>query len=502
MIEYAATKRMYILRILYGVTVYGFFLFYWSKFTSYGNIFDVLGNGKFVLNCIFIVNIAATYLILPIVSADVVAREKEKRTLLLLLITKLGPSFILLEKLMSLIAFMFSFLIMSFPLIYLSYLLGGVTNADIFCAIYIQLQTVVQVAALGLLFSCYCRTFLKAFVATYVFAGTVYMILPVLFPLRYYFYRYPISSWQVIDYTIPIWIFSISVLWIAQYFLKRYPLQRDQRSVPRRGDSSPSIIKTTIANISRPIVWREGTYDNWSLRIKIFFVVGIIIGVGMLYSSTQYVYREKQVIVYFFSLAIAVLFLTMKSATLFQSEVKNQTWDVLLTTTMTTREIFWQKAMVLTRFTVYLSILLSLYALSASSASYFSDYYKQLSLEQRWGYSVVFTGLVFTCIQWAMTWLGLVLRNNSKIAMIATSIVAAWCIIPILLSHFLGIGFVTLFSPVAAFTGAVLGDLPNYNRYNAYIAECLQLAGVLFTIITVVCFAAAYTSSKKHIRKE
>lgn len=493
---------MYILRIVYGVVLYGVFLYYWSRFTGDGNIFQVLGNGKFVLSHIFVINIAAIYLILPIVSADVITREKEKRTLLLLLITRLGPSLILCEKFMSLVAFMFSFLIMSFPLIYLSYLLGGVTNADIFRAIYIQLQTVVEVAALGLLFSCYCRNFLKALVATYICAGILYMIFPVFFPLKYYFRRPVVSSWQVIDSTMPIWILSILLLWVAQYFLKRYPLQRDQRSVPRRGDSSSAIIKTTIAKISRPIVWREGTYDNWSLKVKIFFISGIVVGIGMLYSSTQYAYRDKQVIVYLFSLAVAILFLTMKSATLFQNEIKHQTWDVLLTTTMTTTEIFWQKAMVLTRFTVYLSILLSLYALSASSAAYFSDYYKQISLEQRWVYSVVFTCLIFTCIQWGMTWLGLVLRNNSKVAMIATSVVAAWCIIPILFTHFFGGRMITLLSPAAVFMGAVLGHIPNSSRYDPYIVTSLRYALFLFVIITIVCFVAAYKSSKKHIRKE
>ncbi|BBM87867.1 hypothetical protein [Candidatus Uabimicrobium amorphum] len=501
LIEYAATKRLYILRILYGIVVYGAFLLYWSNLTKYSNIVQVLGSGKYLLRNIFHINIITIYLVLPIMSANIITAEKEKRTLLLILITRLGPSFILLEKFLSLVIFMFSFLIMSFPLIYVSYLLGGFTNAEVFLAIYIQLQTVVQIAVIGLLFSCCCRTFLKSLVATYIFTGVLYITLPIFFPLKYYYKKYPFSSWQVVDYTIPIWCLVIALLWIAQYFLRRYPLQRDQRSVPRRGDSSAAIIKTTIANISRPIVWREGTYDNWSLKTKIFFITGIIIGVGMMYNPTHH-YRDKLVIIYFLALAIATLFLTIKSATLFQSEIKHQTWDVLLTTTMTTKEIYWQKVMVLTRFTVYLIILLSLYALSTVSASHISSYYQRFSLQKKWIYAITFTCVIFTCIQWSMTWLGLVLRKNPKIAMIAMSILTAWCILPIILARLLNTSSIVLLSPMSVFQGIIAGRIPNYRlvRYDPYIDRGFHFALLFFVIMTAVCFIMAYNSAQKHIR--
>ena len=90
----------------------------------------------------------------------------------LLLLTKLGSWTILLEKLLSRLVAMGSFLLLGLPLAAVAYSLGGVDVESIWKATYVLSVTSLQVASFALLCSTWFRTTSSAFVGTYLL-GTV-----------------------------------------------------------------------------------------------------------------------------------------------------------------------------------------------------------------------------------------------------------------------------------------------------------------------------------------
>lgn len=525
LIEYASTKRLFILRVLFGLCLYTIFLFNWSHYTSYDNLYRVLGSGRSLLEYIYIINVIAIFVILPMTSACVITNEKEKRTLSLLLTTQLGPTAILFEKFLSLVVSIFSFLLISFPAMYMAYLLGGLTNKKIFVSLYAQFLTVMQVTAIGLFFSCYCKTSIKAIMATYIWGFVLYIFFPffevfenisyymeiVLFPPGFYFYldRYASDTWQMFVYTIPIWISVVVFLLGARHFLIVYPQRMNKKPIAQKVRDDFHIAKREVPHIRLPILWREGSHSTWPFAAKIFFIIGVVMGIGFVASlpGSRSNRHEFAMIIYFFALAVCALFLTMRCVTLFQREMKQETWDVLLTTTMTTRSIFWQKAMAVTRFTLYICILLLCiytFNLAAFPRSYYSS--SRLPSGARWVYSVALTLLIFISIQWFMIWLGLTFKKNRKIALVAVGLVAAWCLMPIVVSEFSREIFggsrsdyraLALFSPFAMFVGVTEGRIPGYSN-NMHVA--MNVGFMIFSIKAVFFYILASASAQKHIR--
>ncbi|WP_372369107.1 hypothetical protein [Candidatus Uabimicrobium sp. HlEnr_7] len=526
LIEYASTKRIYILRVLYGICLYVIFLVNWSQYTSYDNLYQVLGSGRWLLEYIFATNTGAIYIILPMISSIVVTNEKEKRTLSLLLTTKLGPGLILFEKFLGLVLSMFYFLLMSFPIIYMTYLLGGLTNKKIFLSLYIQFLTIAQVAAIGLFFSCYCKTSIKAIMSTYIWGFILYAFLPffdiftnisnygeiMLFPPGFYFYldRYSLNSWDILSYTLPIWITILLALLGARHLLIRYPRKINQKPLAVRVREDFKLDRHKTPRIHLPLLWREGTHNTWGLSAKIFFGVGVVIAIAIIGNLPDSRHRrnEMAMIIYFFGLAIAALFLAMKSVSLFQREIKQETWDVLLTTTIKTESIFFQKTMALTKFTIYIcTLLVIVYSFNIAAFHRYNYYNVRLSTGAKWIYSLIFTFLIFSIIQWSMTWLGLVFKRNRRIAFVAIGIIVSWCLLPILASEFSRDIFggsrgdyriFSLFSPFAIFVFVTEGRIPHFRGEGAYTA--LNLSLLIYLAMAAICFASAYFSSKKHIR--
>ncbi|WP_372369106.1 ABC transporter permease subunit [Candidatus Uabimicrobium sp. HlEnr_7] len=527
LIEYASTKRIYLLRILYGICIYTVFLISWSPYTSHRYIYQSLGSGYLLLDSIFKANIAAIFIILPIMSSCIITSEKEKRTLSLLLSTPLGPGFILFEKFLGLVFSMFSFLLMSCPVIYMTYLLGGVTNQKIFLSLYSQLLTTLQVAALGLFFSCYCKTSIRAIIATYFCCFALYSILPFynlfivnggiinfFFPPECYFY----VKNGVIDIslaigifisTLPTWV-TISIAFIsARYTLIRYPQRINKKSLTTKMSDEFTLIKNDSLRIRLPILWRENSNNYWGFSMLVVMIIVAILGISLIVSKSLTILNLIVLSIYIISLIFVALCVTIKSTTILQREVKQQTWDVLLTTTMSTRSIFFQKALTLTKYTIYLSILpICLHTFHVCAIGNVLDHYTygKIPMKTRWVYGCTFTILIFSCIQWTMTWLGLIFKNNKRVVFIALIILITWCALPMCIPTFLyemfggryeRLHFLTIFSPVTIFSCVIEGQHTNY-YYNAY--GLMDKAFIIFAIITLFSFLGAYFSGKKQIR--
>ena len=174
LVELSARRRTYIVRVVYAISLYGVTLWtYWHWLGQFeADSFELLGQGQTLFNELLRWQFWGLYLFLPVVTSSAITSEKERDTLSLLLLTKLGSWTILLEKLLSRLVAMGSFLLLGLPLAAVAYSLGGVEVESIWKATYVLSVTSLQVASFALLCSTWFRTTSSAFVGTYLL-GTV-----------------------------------------------------------------------------------------------------------------------------------------------------------------------------------------------------------------------------------------------------------------------------------------------------------------------------------------
>ncbi|MEK6258278.1 MAG: ABC transporter permease subunit [Planctomycetota bacterium] len=174
LVELSARRRTYLVRVVYAIALYGVTLWtYWRWLGQFeADSFELLGQGQTLFNELLRWQFWGLYLFLPVVTSSAITSEKERDTLSLLLLTKLGSWTILLEKLLSRLVAMGSFLLLGLPLAAVAYSLGGVDVETIWKATYVLCVTSLQVASFALLCSTWFRTTSSAFVGTYLL-GTV-----------------------------------------------------------------------------------------------------------------------------------------------------------------------------------------------------------------------------------------------------------------------------------------------------------------------------------------
>ncbi|MCA8999249.1 MAG: ABC transporter permease subunit, partial [Planctomycetaceae bacterium] len=170
LIEQAARKRTYVIRSVYALLLFSFsLLIFWGTVYSRSNsAFGILGQGRQMFFGLFMIQIIGILLFTPALTCAAVTTEKERNTFGLLLLTKLGPMTILLEKYLARVIGISSFLILSLPLFAYCYALGGIDQYSVWIAFLSLFVLMLELAALGLFCSCLFRTTVRAFIASYI----------------------------------------------------------------------------------------------------------------------------------------------------------------------------------------------------------------------------------------------------------------------------------------------------------------------------------------------
>ncbi len=179
LIEQSNRRRTFIIRTVYAGLFYVFMLWMlWSELGGWdANSLSMLGRGRNLFETLVMMQFFAIYAFLPGLTCGALAGEKERDTLAILLLTKLGPWTILLEKLLSRLMPLGLLLVLSLPLLAVAYSLGGVESWMLISAAWILGLTALQVGALTLFCSAWFRTTAGAFVGAYVL-GFCLMIAP------------------------------------------------------------------------------------------------------------------------------------------------------------------------------------------------------------------------------------------------------------------------------------------------------------------------------------
>ncbi len=181
LIEQSNRRRTYVFRVIYAVALFG--LTGWTIWSEVGEMWAsgnrailTMGIGRTVLDSVVQLQFAGIYLFLPALVCGSITSEKERETLGLLIVTRLGPWTILFEKLLARLVPMSGYLLLSLPLLAVARTLGGVSNMDILWAAIVLCVTMFLVASFALMWSVLARTTASALVLTYV-TGAIFMLL-------------------------------------------------------------------------------------------------------------------------------------------------------------------------------------------------------------------------------------------------------------------------------------------------------------------------------------
>lgn len=229
--EMANRRRTYIIRTIYALLFLGFVGFISLDQLSglQNNPMAILGRGRQIFESMVYLQFTAIYLFLPAITCSVITQEKEHNSLGLLLITRLTPSTIILEKYLGRLITMVTFLMLGLPILAFAYSLGGVSPVMFLNGLWLLTITMFQVAALGVLCSSFFRTTVSAFIATYVFGFLMLFGGAISYELNLFFWGDVIDAITQELQHLPFWSNNLvrnngelSFLFFAPYWFDRF----------------------------------------------------------------------------------------------------------------------------------------------------------------------------------------------------------------------------------------------------------------------------------------
>lgn len=169
LIENSHKKRTYILRILVAlIFMLVMLIFYAEQIARYSNVLQVMGRGRELAAVLLVCNLVAIYILLPSMACSAISSEREKQTLSLILITRITPGGLIAEKFLSRLVPMIALMLITLPMLSISYLLGGLRLESVFAALLGLFTAAVQVNSTAIMCSALFQTALEAFWATYI----------------------------------------------------------------------------------------------------------------------------------------------------------------------------------------------------------------------------------------------------------------------------------------------------------------------------------------------
>jgi len=481
--ERAARPRTYWTRVIYGVLLYGAFLYNFYDGNGQQSFFVNIGRGKSFFLILLLLQLAGLALFQPALMAGAITSEKERDSLSMLFLTKMSPWRILLEKLFSGIFPMATLLLLSLPLGAVCYAYGGV-SMGFFCSILICLVGAwLQIACVALFCSAYFRSTVTAFMMTYFVSCLVYFAVPLLYTLSRLpgqqhfqssdFYILgdgidwmslnPLSVAQKIFLaadlygysgtgvsgvmlikkagylSLPLFISAFVFLLLARWVLVRSGGSEHKKSRVfefftgwwRRRWAKKTVGHADLPG-DNPVAWRE-TSRGW-LAAKEQKVYGLAVGSTLVATICLMLYEAVPVMMITVGILVVML-LCVRAANSIVSERVSQTLDVLLTTKLSAREIIQQKARPVIYFGLLSTIVLSIiYAFIGEEWSLVSlmtrNHRVSLAQEiQTWAILTASTLVCVPLIVWTSLWIGLRIHSRFKVILTSFGVVVGWFIL-------------------------------------------------------------------------
>ncbi len=481
LVEQAARRRTYVVRVAYAALLFLAFAIYFHSEVPRraGSPHLVFGMGKQMFEFLVWVQFAGIYIFLPAMMSGVLTYEKERRSLELVFLTDLGPWEILLQKYLGRLVPMFTFLLLSLPLMAIAYAFGGVSADYLASGVFLLVLTCLQVGAFALMVSAFCRTTTQAFVGSYVFLALFYfcsVLVALLVGVQAWGRGIPGPDLAVVF--LPVFVFDMiarrgfgdtlahgvpialsagAFLALARVFIVRRAFvpaksltlglfKLVDRVMDRWNRSVGNIVlvkeKRTLPG-DDPVAWREVTKKSlgktrylirilFATEVPILFTAVMVIG-GVDPSAGG----EALAVMVFILWGLAVLAVSVPSANAIASERTKRTLEVLLTTPLEGADIIRQKARAMWRLILVLMVpFATLFLIEAWWES--SGYGRRGGGGGRElgavGYLVTsFLTIVIylPMLSWVSRWIGLRVRSRARAVAATLGGIVAWCTAPL-----------------------------------------------------------------------
>lgn len=442
--DLAWRRRTYVVRFLYA-----FVLFAVGCSLFYGNLTqgqtDSLGRGRLIFLQFLQIQFWVIVLFLPATTAGVITVEKERNALGVLMLTTLGPLRIVLQKLLSRLLPMFSFLLLAMPLLAVAYSFGGVTEQLLWGGILLLFMTCLQVGVLAVLCSTWARSTPEALVLTYVSFFALYVMFSPFWlagHIQHAAQRDNFAGASAAVFAINVFMCGVGIMMSGGLLKHRAFLS--QRNVLLLIFKELDDFFTSMNQITggvelvkdkhkwpefKPVQWRETARKSLG-TFRYLFRVLVVLEVPVLFvcqGARLSAYGEGgewvRTLLYFLW-AISALLVCSHGASLISSERSKQTLNVLLTTPMTGRSILLQKVSGLRRLVCILLVpFVSIFA--------FETWWSRDHGAEYLICSVLTVLTIIPAVAWLSIWIGLRIRSQTRAILTSIGVVAMAAIVPV-----------------------------------------------------------------------
>ena len=408
-----------------------------------------LGAGQEIFHDLVQMQFWLILIFLPATASGALTVEKERDTLSLLLITTIPPWSIVVQKYLSRLLPMLSFLLLGFPLLAVAYSYGGVATSELIGAIGLLILFAVQVAAVSILASAWCRTTGEAFIATYVILAVMAM-----------FGLWPMTLFRVLANPTTVLLVSaakigvlvslgasIVCLFLAYAVLERrafVPPRNVLLQMFRRLDRFYEDINQVTGGVvlvndggelpdEQPIAWRETSKKSLG-TVRYLFRVLTVLEVPILFVAAAISMnnaRNTNPVSYllFILWIVGAAMLCVHASGVIASERSHQTLDPLLTTPLTGADILKQKLAGVRRLIFVLLV-------PFASIFGFQTWFRGFDLGYLIGSAA--SAMIFAwLIAWGALWIGLRISSPMKAVLTSMITVAFVCGVPSVLESLL-----------------------------------------------------------------
>lgn len=498
--ELSSRRRTYIIRFIGAIVVLTVVLVYYSilvaQLNTYGfgavssNPNRMFGAGGPIFKGIVPILFVSVQMLMPALICGSITLEKERNTIGTLFVTRLSPMTIVLEKLASRLVPMFTFLLLTFPVLAFVYSLGGVETTLLLGTMWLLFCECLLYASIGLLCSSWFATTVTAFIWSYVLTGLLAVFssllareLPIALPTPFYLWLAtfqgfnagygnnpllppsPSSSafWVSVKHllfigatTIPSLAVTAVCVLLARVFLIRRAFISSASLMLKvfkivdgfftrlNNHTTGGMILMKDYNslpLFDPVAWRERSKKSLGKARYLFRILVamegptlfICVGAATISDRTDFAGLRALLML---AWGIAAMILAMKGSTVISAERVRETLDALLSTPLSTREILTQKVAGMNRLMIVLaipilSVHLTLLLVNLDLGSMISSSSPQFVLIIAW-YAiscVLTTFLTMKILAWLAVLLGLRSQSQSRSAMTAICLLAFWVLL-------------------------------------------------------------------------
>jgi ABC-type transport system involved in multi-copper enzyme maturation permease subunit len=453
--ELANRRRTYIFRFIYATLLFAAGLvILFNRGGARGDAMPNVGRELF-LQLVFIQQIAILLLV-PSMTASALTQEKERETLALLLLTTISPAEIVLQKFLSRVVTVLSYVMLSFPLLAVAYAYGGVPIMMLSGTCGVLVVTVIYHAAFSIMCSSYFRTTVEALIAVYFLQAPISLFAGGLVPslvVRGDGGPAVHSAAGLVAFTGVSLFLSLVYLVMATEFLHRRAFvparnvllqlfQALDRFFNEWNEVTGGVVLIRDGQalpIDQPVAWREtakkslGTF-RYLVRVLVVIEVPILF-VSQLVNIDMIRGHAAMTVLYYMLWIASAAMVALHAGNVIAAERSRQTLDVLLSTPLSGKQLLLEKMAGVRRLLLVLAIP---FATIIGFEHWFRDYGWTWD-ENGWGmWYLVQSVLVVLALgkfaTWLVFWIGLRTKSTLSAIFVSLGAMAALCIGPMFVS--------------------------------------------------------------------